>query len=61
MGEILLLLDSGCFWMTEVAWFAMVAEQCSSLVLLLSALTDAQSVPDVLDLAHYITLSNSFL
>lgn len=61
MGEILLLLDSGCFWMTEVARFAMVAEQCSSLVLLLSALTDAQSVPDVLDLGHYISLSNSFI
>lgn len=46
---------------TEVACFATVAEQRPLLVLMLSGLTDAQSVPDVLDLAHYISLSNSFM
>lgn len=46
--------------MIEAACFAVVAEECPMLVLMSGGLTDAQSVPDVLDLACYISLSDSF-
>lgn len=45
-------------WDPEVACFAAVAEQCHWIVLILHGLTGAQSVPEGLDLAHYISLSN---